>query len=263
MYASTSGHEDSRLYAFNAASGTVAFAQPYGNQWSRYFAPVVVGETVFMAGGYYGGMYAFGSATGTERWFANTSQSDGWTPAVDNGRVYAYTGSYTPQLQVHDAATGAELFRISDPDGRWNWWIGSPAVGSMNNVLVAHGGGLVSFNLQSRTVGWHLPGSFTGNVTVAEGMLYVIKDGRVEARNESNGSLVWTWVPPAGQTTLGNIVATRNLLFVSTGSHTYAVDIEARAATWVYPAGGDLAVGRDGILFIAQENGMLTAVDLK
>ncbi len=31
VYASTSGHEDAKLYAFDAASGAVAFAQPYSN----------------------------------------------------------------------------------------------------------------------------------------------------------------------------------------------------------------------------------------
>jgi uncharacterized protein YjdB len=265
VYATTSGHQDSYLYAFDAASGAVAFREPYGNQWSRYFAPVVVGQTVYMAGGYYGGMYAFASTDGEQRWFANTNQYDEWSPAVDNGRVYAYTGSYTPRLQVHDAVTGAELFNIPDPGFQWNGWSmrGSPAVGSMNNVLVTQAGRLVSFNLQSRTIGWQRTSGFTGNVTVAEGMLYVINNGQVEARNESDGSLVWVWIPPAGQTTTGTIVATRNLLFVSTESRTYAIDIAARAATWSYPAGGHLAVGRDGILFIAQESGMLTAVDLK
>ncbi|HST61033.1 MAG TPA: Ig-like domain-containing protein, partial [Longimicrobium sp.] len=156
VYATTSGHGDAKLYAFNAASGAVTFAKPYGNQWSRYFAPVVVGETVHMAGGSYGGMYAFNATTGTQRWFADTNQYDEWTPAVDNGRVYAYTGSYAPKLQVHDAATGAALFSIADPGFQWNGWSMniSPVLGSMNNVLVTQAGRLVSFNLQTRTIGW-------------------------------------------------------------------------------------------------------------
>lgn len=41
------GHEDSYLYAFDAASGSLArSASGDGNQWSRYHAPVVSGETV-------------------------------------------------------------------------------------------------------------------------------------------------------------------------------------------------------------------------
>lgn len=265
VYATTSGHEDSFLYAFDAASGTVAFREPYGNQWSRYLAPVVSGETVFMAGGYYGGMYAFRSTDGQRRWVANTNQYDEWTPAVANGQVYAYTGSYSPMLQVHDAATGAQTYTIADPNFSWNGWSigGAPVLGSMNNVLVTQGGRLVSFNLGARTVGWERPGTFRGAVTVADGVLYVINNEQVEARRESDGALLWLWIPPANQRPTGTIVATRNLLFVSTATHTYAIDIAARLVTWSHAAGGHLALGRDGILFIAQESGMLTAVDLK
>lgn len=262
VYVTTSGHGDSHLYGFDAATGTVAFRKPYGNQWSRYLAPVVSGETVYMAGGYYGGMYAFAADDGEYRWFGATAQYDEWSPAVADGRVYAHAGG---ALQVHDAATGAALFNINDTGFGWGGYAmhTSPALGSLDNVLVTQGGRLVSFNLQSRTVGWARSGAFTGNVTVADGVLYVIANGQVEARRESDGALQWMWIPPAGQLPVGTLVATRNLLFVSTQTHTYALDLAARVVTWSYAAGGHLALGRDGILFIAQQSGMLTAVDLK
>lgn len=100
-------------------------------------------------------------------------------------------------------------------------------------------------------------------MTVADGVLYVINNGQVEARRETDGSLVWVWIPPAGQQAAGTIVATRNLLFASTSSHTYGIDVAARLMTWTYPAGGHLALGGDGVLYIAQQNGRLAAVNLK
>ena len=265
VYATTSGHQDSHLYAFDAATGSVAFRSPYGNQWSRYYAPVVTADAVFMAGGYYGGMYRFNATDGAQGWFANTNQYDEFTPAVADGRVYAYTGSYSPKLQVHDAASGAVLFSVPDPGFSWDGWSlrGSPALGSMNNLLVTQGGRLISFNLQTRTIGWQRPGTFKGNVTVANRVLYVVNNGQVEARSESDGALLWVWIPPAGQQVRGTLVATNNLLFASTASRTYAIDIAGKVATWSFAGGGHLALGRDGILFIAQESGMLAAVDLK
>lgn len=265
VYATTSGHGDSYLWAFDAATGAVAFRSGYGNQWSRYLAPVVTPERVFMAGGYYGGMYSFNATDGAQRWFVNTNQYDEWTPAVADGRVYAYTGSYSPQLQVHDAATGATLYTIADPDFRWHGWSmgAAPVLGSLNNVLVAQYGRLVSFDLQARTIGWERTASFTGNVTVADGTLYVFNNNQVEARRESDGSLLWVWIPPAGQTPQGTMVATKNLLFVSTASHTYAIDLNARVTMWSYAGGGHLALTQDGVLLIAQQSGWLSAVDLK
>jgi hypothetical protein len=94
----------------------------------------------------------------------------------------------------------------------------SPALGSMDNLLATQKNRLVSFDLQGRSVGWQRLAGFTGNVTVADGHLYVVSHGQVEARAESDGALQWVWVPPAGKVE-SNLIAVNNLLFVSTGVH--------------------------------------------
>jgi hypothetical protein len=115
VYLQTGGHGDSFLWAFDATTGSVRARTAYLNQWSRYFAPVVVGSSVYVAGGYYGGMYAFNTTDVSQRWFASLNQYDQFTPAVKDGLVYAYTGSYQPKLTVADAATGAVAYEIADP----------------------------------------------------------------------------------------------------------------------------------------------------
>ncbi|MFL5539862.1 MAG: PQQ-binding-like beta-propeller repeat protein [Longimicrobiaceae bacterium] len=263
VYVTTSGHEDSFLWGLDAADGTLRFRSPYQNQWSRYLAPTVVGQTVYMAGGYYGGMYAFGT-DGAQRWFYATNQYDEWTPAVADGLVYAYTGDYSPRLSVADAATGATVYEIPDPDFDWNGWsMGiAPALGEAGDLLATQAGRLVKFDLAGRRIEWQLRGTFTGNVVVAEGTLYVFAQGQVEARRESDGALLWTWVLEDGQQPR-TAIATRNLLLVSTTAHTYAIDLAARRAVWSYPAGGHLALGKDGILAIARPDGKVTAIRVK
>jgi outer membrane protein assembly factor BamB len=59
------------------------------------------------------------------------------------------------------------------------------------------------------------------------------------------------------------MIATKNLLLVSTGSNTYAVDLASHTQAWAYPAGGQLALSAQGILFIAQSSGRLTAVSVR
>jgi len=264
VYLQTGGHEDSFLYGIDATTGTVRFRSAYGNQWSRYYAPVVIGTSVYIAGGYYGGMYRFHSLEGIQRWFANLNQYDQFVPAVKEGLVYAYTGSYSPKLTVADTATGAVVYEIADPGFVWDGWSmnQAPALGGASNVLATNGGRLVSFNLQSRSIGYTIPANFRGQVSVANGMLYVVNNGQAEARSETDGSLQWLWIPPEGQVT-GPVIVTKNMLLVSTAANTYAVDLSTHQQVWSYPAGGSLALSAQGILFIAQSSGRLSAISVR
>ena len=264
VYLQTGGHEDSFLWALDAATGSVRFQTPYLNQWSRYFAPVIVGASVYVAGGYYGGMYGFSATEGVQRWFASLNQYDQFTPAVKDGLVYAYTGSYQPKLTVADAATGAITYEIADPGFVWDGWSmnTAPTLGGATNVLATNGGRLISFDLPSRSIGYALTANFRGQVTVANGVVYVVNNALVEARNESDGSLLWSWAPPEGQPA-GPMIVTKNLLLASTAANTYAVDLASHAQAWSYPAGGHLALSAQGILFIAQSSGKLTAVSMR
>lgn len=264
VYLQTGGHDDSFLYAIDATTGTVRFRSAYGNQWSHYYAPVVIGTSVYIAGGYYGGMYRFHSLEGIQRWFTALNQYDQFVPAVKEGLVYAYTGSYSPKLTVADTATGAVVYEIADPGFVWDGWSmnQAPTLGGASNVLATNGGRLISFNLQSRSIGYTIPANFRGQVSVANGMLYVVNNGQVEARGETDGSLQWLWIPPEGQVT-GPIIVTKNMLLVSTAAKTYAVDLSTHQQVWSYPAGGSLALSAQGILFIAQSTGRLSAISVR
>jgi hypothetical protein len=264
VYLQTGGQQDSFLWGLDAATGSPRFRSAYGNQWERYYAPVVIGTSVYIAGGYYGGMYRFHSLEGIQRWFTPLNQYDQWVPAVKDGFVYAYTGSYSPKLTVADTATGAVAFEIPDPGFVWDGWSmnEAPTLGGASNVLATNGGRLISFNLQSRSIGYTIPANFRGQVSVANGMLYVANNGQVEARNEVDGSLQWLWIPPTGQVT-GPVIVTKNMLLVSTATNTYGLDLTTHQPVWSYPAGGSLALSAQGILFIAQSSGRLTAISVR
>lgn len=265
VFVAAGGSSDSFLYGLDAATGDVAFRTAYGNQWYSWYAPVVSGGKVFKGGGSYGGLYAYSASSGDELWFQNISQDDRWTPAVDGGRVYAYTSpSQQGELRVHDAATGALLFGIPDPG--WGWGLitihPTPVLGGRNNVLLVQGNRLVSFDLASRTVGWQRTGPFIRAPLVADGRIYVFSTLDVEVRNESDGSLAWIWHSPTNQYGESMIV-TDNLLFVSVRGQTFAIDLAARQQVWSYPKGGHITLTPEGILVIADEDGGLAAIDLK
>ena len=70
-------------------------------------------------------------------------------------------------------------------------------------------------------------------------------------------------VGPARGTARGAHDRDKNLLLVSTAANTYAVDLATHAHVWSYPAGGQLALSAQGIVFIAQSSGKLTAVSMR
>lgn len=266
VYVTTSGQSDSYLYAFDAATGARAFRAAYGNQWERYYAPIVTLDAVYLAGGYYGGMYRFDAASGASGWFFQTNQYDMWTPALRDTVVYSYTGSYSPKVTANSAASGALLYEIPDSSFNWNGWSmnTAPVLGSTDDLVATQAGRLVVFDLGTHTVRWEHRDRFSGTVSVAGGTVYVVNYDRIEARSETDGALLWDWQVPAGAGTLGATLAlTDNLLFASTESHTYALDLQGRTAVWSYPAGGRLSISSPGILYVAQANGTLSAIALQ
>jgi outer membrane protein assembly factor BamB len=272
VFVTTGGHGDSYLYGFDAGTGAIRFRSPYWNQSSRYFAPAVVDQRVYMAGGYSGGMYAVDAMDGEEVWFANTgSQVDLWAPAVSGGRVFAYTAV---SLRVVDAASGAELYAIRDANfgPTYGSMRNTPVLGSLDNVLATNDGRIVSFDLANRAVGWERKEAFAGNVMVANGRIYVRNNNRIEARRESDGSLLWTWTPPLGTFPYyDSKVVTDNILFASAGTGTsppwttgtFAIDLETGKKVWWHRAEGELVLSAEGILYIAGRNGTLTAISVR
>ena len=266
VYVTSSGQSDSYLYAFDAASGSRAFRTPYGNQWERYYAPVVTADAVYFAGGYYGGMYRFNATSGASEWFFQTNQYDGWTPAVRDTVVYSYTGDYAPKVTANRISTGALLYEIADSSFVWNGWTmnTAPVLSGTDNLIAVHDSRLVTFDLATHAVRWELRSSYSGMVSVANGVLYVVNGASMEARTVADGALLWSWdVPSSAGNAAPALALTDNLLFVSTETRTYALDLQGRSAVWSYPAGGRLSIGSEGILYIAQANGTLSAVALK
>ena len=257
VYLQTGGHQNSFVWGLAASDGALRFRTAFGNQWSSWYAPVAAGSAVYVAAGYYGGMSAYTGTTGENLWTVALNQYDQWTPAVANGLVYAYTGSYSPKVSVVDAATGRVSYEIADPQFEWRGWSMNlaPVLGTQNDLLALPDSRLVSFDLGSRTIRWQVKG-FTSawgaswQVTVSDGVVYALNGAQVQAHRESDGALLWTWPVPTGAPS-GTMIATDNLLFVSTGAATFAVDLASHRQVWSYPMGGMLAMGANGVLYIA------------
>lgn len=270
------GQQDSTyFFAFNALDGTIRFKAPMSSQWENYLAPTIGPEGVYTNAGVYGGLYAF-SKTGQQLYFDNMAQTSLWTPAVDTTGVYTYTGGI---MKVVDPKSGAILHSITDPTFQnYVYQIGgSPVLGAPGSVFAANyvnarlsGGGisnmLINFNTATDSIAWLVPGNYPFTPSYAAGTVYALneKPVQLEARAETNGSLLWTWAPPPSGDTSFNSEAllTNNLVFVATNLTTYAIDRSTRQTVWSYPQSGRLALSQNGILYI-QGKDFLTAINVK
>ncbi|HEX8430932.1 MAG TPA: Ig-like domain-containing protein, partial [Longimicrobium sp.] len=247
VYLQTGGHEDSFLWSLDAGDGTLRFRTAYGNQWSQWEAPVVADSGVYAGGGYYGGMSRFNAITGVSSYFMQRPQNDAWTPAVAGGLVFSFNET---GLTATNSRSGTTAYQINDtrlPRAA------TPVVSAANRVLGTTPSTVFAIDLENRRVAWVQPQTVAGPLVVSNGLVYIPAMRQVDVRQESDGALLWSWIIPDAASQASMIV-TRNILFVSTATTTYAVDLAARRHTWVYPVGGKLSMSKEGLLLIAQPN---------
>jgi hypothetical protein len=271
VYVASSGHEATAMWQFDAATGKQLFKTPFSSQWEHYLAPTVKNGKVYTDGGSYGGVNSFNIADGALSWFQQLNQYDMWTPAVDTNNVYAYTGNKFSVLSVKD---GSIIFEIPDPTFNWNGYSinSAPVIGSLGDVLVVNGAGndylksnnILSYNIAKQNVNWTLAGQFT-SIAVASSVAYATNGSpfRLEAHNEGDGALKWSWTPDTATTKfVGNIVATANLIFVGTDTGTYAIDKGTHVPVWHFKKSGNLAITSNGVLLVTDAS-TIYAINLK
>jgi len=269
VFVSAGSQGSTAMFAFDAASGLQLFSTPMASQWDNYLAPTIFNGNVFSEGGTYGGLYSFAAATGAQNFYAYLPQYDGWTPAVDAQNLYAYLDG---KLHIVDPGTGAVRATIADPTYSWNGYTvaGAPVIGAGGIVFAGNlsnqtDNAIVAFDTSAQSVRWTSKGAYSGNPAYVDGLLFAANSasGMLEARKESDGTLVWSWTAPSGdQHFVSDVLVTKNLVFLSTDNATYAVDRASHAAVWNYQVGGKLALSANGILYIRSASA-IAAVNLR
>jgi hypothetical protein len=240
------------LWSIGAASGSVTWSAAFATQWAALWAPTVVGSTVFVDGGEYGGLYAFAVGDGSEV-FANTQigQYDSWSPAYFNGNIYTFVAG---TFQASDPSTGTAVWSTSTT---WNWdgysMDTSPVFGA-NLAYVIAPPNLVAIDPVREVVTWTANGTYTGTPAVSGSLVFGISAGNLIARDAASGTLQWTFV---GDTSLSYPpVIANGYAYVASANNVYAVRLADHTQAWTAPVGGWLAVAA-GRLLVAGTNGTL------
>jgi outer membrane protein assembly factor BamB len=302
LFVSTSNVGDNKIWAIDRAEGSHKFQANFDSVYGGYFAPTIHDDVIYHTGGGYqgGSTFAFEIYDGAQVWSQSQGSSFGAdTPAVDNEHVYVHDGG---SLSILDKSSGELIRSIDDTFGiaDYSYW-GSPVVGSSNNVLAFARGNaagtpntsvehladrvISNFDIESAEYRWSSEFSYKTFFATSNGVVYagrnpprtieaIDETTSLDAIDETTGEILWSWVAPSSEDESfhRNVVVTKNLLFVSTNAHIYAIDLDSKQAVWSYDEPGVISISDDRILFLATgesysspmgSNGRLIAFDLR
>ncbi|WP_158301414.1 outer membrane protein assembly factor BamB family protein [Janthinobacterium sp. BJB426] len=269
IYISAGSQNMTAMFGLDAGSGRQIFKSKMDSQYDSYLAPTIFGGSIYTNGGHYGGLYSFNPSMGALNFFTSLPQNDGWTPAVDEKNLYVYVGG---SLKLIDPVTGTLRSEINVPNETWSGRSvgGAPVIGANGMVLVSNltpytKNWIVALDVIKKSPRWSAKGSYLGNSAYADGIIFAANSETLmlEARKETDGTLLWSWTAPSGnQEFISDVLLTKNLVFISTDTTTYAIDRLTHAQVWSYNASGKLAISANGILYIKGDIAIV-AINLK
>ncbi|MCC6414076.1 MAG: PQQ-binding-like beta-propeller repeat protein [Saprospiraceae bacterium] len=249
---------NSNVSCYNLLTGDLVWKSPFDAQWESYLGPTVAEGRVFINGGQYGGMYAYNAFNGVQQWFTPLPQFDQWTPAVFEGVAYAFAGG---ALSAHDVPTGAKLWEKFLPFDYFTYEMKTAPVIDVENRLIFTTSDyhLHAIDLDTREIEWTINSTFGISPALLDGVLYVIRDSMLEARNALTGSLLWKFngveslsYPP---------VLNNDYVFVASVDNVYAVHRATGQYAWNYHHGGYPTLG-ENMLLMADKTGTLRVFEM-
>ncbi|MFZ6767410.1 PQQ-binding-like beta-propeller repeat protein [Undibacterium sp. Di26W] len=267
VYFMNTGTQSSGLWVLDQSNGNRLGKTNVITTSSYFYAPVVDGQTVFSRNGPQNQFLSSSSAdTLSSNWnFASDNMDALWSPAVDTNYVYMFvtkgnTGG-PGGLAMINRQSGKQTTLIAAPDIQASMTRVEPTLCDGVNLLIASNGlSLVNFDLASQKIKWTVKDTFYSNPVCAGSTLYILNGYGVDARSLSTGALLWQWKFPDGvyydQKPIGangylqNMIVTNNVLLVGSFSAVFAVDLSSHQTVWSYPRGGDLALSKNGILYV-------------
>ncbi|MDX1961725.1 MAG: PQQ-binding-like beta-propeller repeat protein [Pirellulales bacterium] len=259
------------LVGLDRASGVQQFWTTHSGQWSSGSRPTIEGTGVFAAGGYFGGLDAYG-LNGSHVWFHGVNQQYGWIPAADQNNVYVYMGAASASpgpsvgsLFIVNRTTGVRDATVPHPQSNGTFYGEEQSVilGGQGDALAltynnhpafANSKTLVSFDIVSRTINWQITGNFGGNAAVSDGQIAVPDGNALRIVDQSTGGTLWTWTAPGA--VWGNVVLSNQYAFVNAGGSVHAIDLLTRTSVWNSSGvTGSIALD-DNLLVISNPSGV-------
>jgi outer membrane protein assembly factor BamB len=238
------------LYALDVFSGQELWQKLLDTTSSggatSYYRPIAAEDKLFIGGRIYLiGVEAF---AGQELWRTSYGHRERWTPSYGNGVVYTWSNVYFSNIL---AANGQNTWSVDTGQS------GQVSVVTEHRAVLSSDTTLIGVNLDSQAIAWSHSGTYARNmVATAGGVLYSLNGQRLEARNLSNGSLLWHY--DTDVTLINAPVIAGNYVYIASEDKSFVINRTTHQLEWTTDKGGWLAVA-NGYLFVADRNKIIYA----
>jgi hypothetical protein len=245
----TQDQDPASLFAFDVKTGDRYWQTAlsmHSSHSAAYYQPTVADGRIFLGDNLV--LASFNAYTGKRLWQTSWGQNILWTPAYQNGMVYAWSSMiFNPHL-------------ASNGEGPWTLPVGDSGATSVisgNRAILDGQTKLVGVNLDNKTVAWSFSGDYGGQMAAtADGVVYSLNGGVLEVRSIVNGALLWDYA--AGPTLLNAPVIAGDYVYVTSEQETFVINRWTHQLEWYVTEGGWLAVA-NGYLFITDKDGVIYA----
>ncbi len=223
-----------QLFCLDAVSGSLVWVATFNAQWERYMAPAVYGDSVWVNGGTYGGLYEFDSQTGEQRFFVPQQQYDSWTPSYADGVTYSWVNG---DFKATSPLTGSALWSSSYANESTPYSVGGTIAIADGCAFVIGNSGLRAIDLATRQQRWMVPGTFTGTPAVEATTVYALCGGNIFAYSAATGQLEGAYESNGGPL-LSQPLITKDRVLAASETATFIFDRDSRTLLQTLPAGG-------------------------
>ena len=254
------GSDDSKLYAFNAATGHLVWTAATGGIVGS--SPAVANGVVYV-GSFDYKVYAFDAATGRQIWSALTGLDVFSSPTVANGAVYV--GSADGNFYAFNAATGQQIWSAS-PDAGTDYQINSSPALAKGLVYVA-ADKLYAFNAATGQEVWSAAagGASSGSSPAVEnGVVYLgSQDNNLYALSAATGLQIWS--APTGGAIFSSPAVADGVVYVGSGDNSlYAFDAATGRQLWKAATGSFVESSpavANGVVYVGSDDHNLYAFE--
>lgn len=248
------------LLAYEQKTGKLLYNVEQGN-FEGEAAPLAIGDALYIHGrsnvdiGAAHNVSRIDPANGAIVWRTELNLYPLQTLSADAEYLYIY-GSKGGDLSILRQSNGSVAAASLPTSSCYS--PGTPVLGTQGQVYagcwVTGGGQQVAYDSTNGKAIWSTSVTAPQTPVLSGSTLYVINGDAVEARIPATGRVLWSANPQAGSlTTLGtlqDLLVTDNLLFVSGGRGTAAIDLVSQKVVWTFPQGGPMAISSNGVLYL-------------